>query len=482
MGSIPRKIAYNVAVSSVAKILSTAAALVGIGFITRYLGQDGFGMYATALAFLGFFGAIGDWGFYQTATREISRPGADEKEIMGNTMGLRIAVSLGIIILSPAIVSFLPYSAELKLGIILVAFSYVFSSAYQILIGLFQKRLLLNRVTVSELLGKIIQVGLIILGVKMDWGFYFIIGTLFANMAINFFVVFLLSRKFIKFNPQFDFSYWKKFLRKSAPIGLSTMVTFIYFKADTILLSLFQPQDQVGIYGAAYKVIENISFFPAMIVGLTMPLFSYHIVNNRDYFKKIAGKNFKIFLVLVIPLLVGTWFLSDAVIAIIAGPEFAPSAAVLRIIIFALAFIFFGHFFNSILIAGGFQKQLLLALCVCAAFNIAANLIFIPKYSYLSTAFVSVFTEMLVVILTAMITYKKIRFIPKFSGFGLMLASGFFMGLFLWQFSSWNFLVKIALASAIYFGFLVVFKVITKKELLSILPGKKEAANIEHPV
>lgn len=472
--SIPRKIAYNVAISSVAKILSTAAALMGIGFITRYLGQDGFGMYATALAFLGFFGAIGDWGLYQAATREISRPSSNEKKTLANAMGIRISVSLAIIIFAPIITYLFPYPIELKLGIILVAFSYVFSSAYQLLIGLFQKRLMLNRVTVSELIGKIIQVGLIILGVRMDWGFYFIIGTLFANMAVNFLVIFFLSRRFIKFNLEFDFDYWKKFLRQSLPIGLSTMVIFVYFKADTILLSLFQPQDQVGIYSAAYKVIENLSFFPAMIVGLTMPMFSYHLESNRNYFKKIANKNFKIFMILVIPLLVGTWFLADAIIAIIAGPEFAPSAKVLRIIIFALAFIFFGNLFNSILIAGGFQRQLLYALCFCALFNISTNLIFIPKYSYFSTAFVSVFTEMLVVILTMTLVYKKIRFIPRLSGFPMILISGALMGWLLWYFSEWNFLFKLFLSAGIYFGMLVLFKVITKEELMSIISKKPE--------
>lgn len=478
MNSTAQKIAYNVFVSSIAKILSTAAALVGIGFITRYLGQTGFGNYATALAFLGFFGAIGDWGLYQTTTREISRPKAKEKEIVGNSMGIRIAISLGIIVLSPIIVSFLPYTKELKLGIILIAFSYVFSSAYQILIGLFQKRLLLNQVTVSELIGKIIQVGLIIMGVRMNWGFYFILGTLLVNMIINFLVVFMLSRKFIKFAPQFNFPYWKRFLRQSLPIGFSTLVTFIYFKADTILLSLFQPQDQVGIYGAAYKVIENISFFPAMIVGLTMPMFSYHIVSNREYFKKIASKNFKIFTILVIPLLIGTWFLSDTIIAIIAGPEFAPSATVLRIIIFALGFIFFGHLFNSILIAGGYQKQLLFALCTCAIFNITANLIFIPKYSYFSTAYVSVFTELLVVALTATIVYKNLKFIPKPSKLIPMLFSGLLMGMFLWYFAPWNFIFKIIIAAVIYFGFLVAFRVITKEELSSIFSREKKSVNI----
>jgi O-antigen/teichoic acid export membrane protein len=471
--SIPRKIAYNVVISSIAKILSTGVALVGIGFITRYLGQEGFGQYSTALAFLSLFGALGDWGLYQASTREISRPNADEKKIISNALGIRLFISFGIIILSPLIVSFLPYPRELKLAIILIAFSYVFSSGYQGLIGLFQKRLELNKVTVSELVGKIVQVTLIIIGVGHNWGFYFIVSTLLINMIINFSIVLLLSRKYLALGLNFDFAYWKKFLRQSIPIGLGAVVTFIYFKADTILLSLLQPQDQVGIYGAACKVIENISFFPAMIVGLTMPMFSFHIINDKKMFRKIVNKNFKIFMILAIPLVIGIWFLSDTIIAIIAGSEFQQSAISLKIIILSLGFIFFGNLFNNVLIAAKLQKQLLFALSFCAFFNIAANLIFIPKYSYYSTSYISVITELLVVILGGWLIRKNLGFVPKTDNLFLMLLGGFVMGVFLWYFNDLNFILKIIISPIIYFGLLIGMKVITKDELQSVLLRKQ---------
>ena len=72
--STPRKIAYNVVFSAAAKMAGTVLALVGIGFITRYLGKDGFGDYSTVLAFFFFFGALADLGLYSISTREISRP------------------------------------------------------------------------------------------------------------------------------------------------------------------------------------------------------------------------------------------------------------------------------------------------------------------------------------------------------------------------------------------------------------------------
>ena len=56
--TVAKKIAYNVAFNAGAKVISTILALVGIGFITRYLGKEGFGDYATVLAFFSFFMAL----------------------------------------------------------------------------------------------------------------------------------------------------------------------------------------------------------------------------------------------------------------------------------------------------------------------------------------------------------------------------------------------------------------------------------------
>ncbi|MEA1925984.1 MAG: flippase [Patescibacteria group bacterium] len=467
--SVSRKIAYNVAVSSVTKILSTVLALVGIGLITRYLGQDIFGLYVIAIAFFLFFESLGDWGLHQTVTREISRPNANEKEIMSKIAGLRIAISLLVIIVAPLIIFFLPYSIQLKQALVIISFAFFFSSLRQLLIGLFQKRLLMDRVSIAELIGKIIQVALIFAGVKLNLGFNFIVSTLLVTMAFNFFVVLWLSRKFLTFKPSIDTHFWKKFLKQSLPIGMSVFITFIYFKADSIILSFLQPAQAVGIYGASYKIIENLSFFPSMIVGLTMPILAYNVFSNRKKFELVVNKNFKIFLILVFPLIIGTLFLADGIINVIVGSGFEESVLVLRIIIFSIAFIFFGNLFNNILIAAKFQKELFCALSVCAIFNLTANILFIPKYSYIATSYTSVATELLVIVLGSTLIYKKLGFIPKFEGIASILLSSGIMAFYLWLFSNLPFFVLAATSPLVYFISLFVLKGIKKEELLLLL-------------
>ena len=467
--STPRKIALNVIIASISKVLNTILALVGLMLITRYLGPDKFGLYITALAFSGLFNSLGDWGIYQTSTREISRPKAKEKVIIGNVMALRITVSIFLALIMPVVIYFLPYTFELKIALLLILLTYIFYSFYQVLIGLFQKRLIMYKVTLVELIGKIIQVALVFLTIKLDLGFKFIVAGMTISMFSNFILIYFLSRRFIKFKLNFNINRWKNFLKESWPIGLSVIVTFIYFKADTLLLKAMKSNVDVGIYGAAYKVLENITFFPGMIIGLMMPMFSYYIFKDRKKFQRLVNENFKLFVILIIPLIIIVMFFAENIIAIVAGPQFTASATVLRIVIFSLAFIFFGMLFGNILLVAKLQKQQLLALTAVAVFNVSANLILIPKYSYLATSAVSVATEFLVVLLSASIVYKYLHFLPRMKNFSLVLLSGLTMIAYFLLLHSLSFFFLLLTGPLIYFAVLVFSKVITKEEILMLV-------------
>lgn len=467
--AIARKIAYNVFFNATAKILSTILALIGIGFITRYLGKEGFGDYATVLAFFSLFSAIADLGLYSIATREISRIGADEKKILGNVVALRIISASIVFLVSLIAINFLPYPQTVKNGILLVSAAFVFSSGYMVLNGIFQKNLAMDKVATVEFSGKLLQVGFIIIAARNNWGFTAIVASLLVFMVFNFIAVYLLSRRYIKFKIEIDLPYWKKFLKESWPMGMSVFITFLYFKMDTIILSILKSSAEVGIYNAAYKVIENFTFFPAMIIGLILPLMARYIFSDKKKFSDISNKIFKVFVLLVVPLVIGTVFLADGVINLIGGVEFHEAANALRVLIFSLLFMFFGHFFNSILLSGNLQKKLMGALAICAVFNIAANLILIPMYSFNGAAITSVLTEMLVVGLTCFLVSKHLNYRPRIDNWEKILFSGAMMSGFLYFFQNSNFFVLALSSAAIYFLLLWLTKTITSQEILSLV-------------
>ncbi len=475
--ALARKIAYNVVIVSVLKVASTVfLSLFSIKLITGYLGQEGFGQYATVLAFFAFFSAIADLGIGMISVREISRDHADEKRILGNVLSLRLLSSSAIFLLSPFLIFFFGYPAELKQGILIAAFAIIFSTMSLVLNGIFQKRVAMHQVAMIEFIGKILQVAFIAFAVARDFGFLAIVSAILISMGFNAVSGFLMSRRHIRFPLRFERAYWKEFLCESYPLGVTAIITFLYFKLDTILLSVLRPATDVGIYNVAYKIMENLIFFPAMLAGLIIPLLSKYLLSDRKKFDMIASKTFKVFLIIVLPIVIGTLFLAKDIILIVSGPAFLPSVQVLRILIFSLAFIFFGHFFNMILLVSNAQKKMMWMLSFAALFNITLNLFLIPRFSYMGAAFASASTEAFVVLVASLIAFRHISYRPAVEGLPSLVVSCLGMAIFLSLFHGRIPFFFLGLgAVALYGALLWFFKGVTREEVDIILSGRRLA-------
>ncbi len=473
--ALARKIAYNVVFNSVLKIVSTVAlSLYSIRLITDYLGQDGFGKYATVLAFFAFFSALADLGLSSVTAREISREGANEQQILSKVLSLRLTASSIVFLLAPFLVVWFHYSNELKIGILIAALAILFSTLSLFLNGIFQKRVAMDKVAFIEFLGKLVQVACVIVVVKFDLGFLAITLTLLTALSFNAFFVLYLSRKYIRFSPKIDIVYWKGFLKESLPMGATALITFAYFKMDTILLSLFQTSAHVGIYNVAYKVMENLIFFPAMLSGLILPILSRFIYTNRSQFEDVAHKTFKVFIIIVTPIIIGTLFLAEDIIRIVSGINFLESVPVLRILIFSLGFIFFGNYFNMLLVVGNAQKKLMQTLLFVALFNIGLNSILIPRFSYRGAAVTSLVTEMIVVFLTSFLVYRYVHYKPSFEKIGSIMLSGFFMGVTMFSLSSFSFFIVGFGGIIMYILSLWLFKAITSREIAGLFRKEED--------
>ncbi len=466
---IGRKIAYNTIISTGARIIGLALSLIIIGFITRYLGQVGFGYYVTILAFLYFFTVLADLGLYSICVREISRPEADEKKITSNAFTLRFIIGLFIFALAPLIVYFFPYPGQIKLGILIGAVGFWLLSDSQVLMGIFQKYLRTDKAALAELLGRLTQLVLVAFFIWRKFDFLFIVGALVGGALVNFLLVFFFSQKYIPVFFQFDFSFWRSLLKKSLPLALAIIFTMVYFKIDTIMLSLMKGPTEVGIYGLAYKILESLLFFPTMFIGLIMPLMSKYAFSSREKFKKITQKTLDILLIFIIPLLIGTVFLSPQIITLIAGQSFILSANVLNILIVAVGIIFLGGLFSNMIISLEKQESLIYIYGLGAALNLAANLVFIPKYSYYGAAGTTVLTELIVTALMVVVLYQTLK---SFLSFNLLIKcalAGLVMAVLLYFLAGWNLFILIISAGLVYFGFLWLIGGFSTKEVLAIL-------------
>lgn len=470
---LARKIALNSLISAAVRVAGTIVSLAIIGFVTRYFSKTQWGEYSIVLAFGGIFAVLADLGLYQIMVREISREGASEAKIINNVFTLRLFSGLGIFALAPLFSLFLPYSSLTRWGIALGMVGFWLLSDIQVLIGIFQKYLRMDKVALAEFLGKIAQLLIVLLFIKLKFDFLWIVLAIALGALINFLIIWRLLAGHAKLKLDFDFSFWKEIWQKSYLLAMANVLTMIYFSANAIIISVFWPPEDVGIFRLSYKVLESLIFFPAMLVGLIMPLFSRFALSDFKKFKNIFQRTFDILTIFGWPLVLGGIALSPQIIKLLGGSQYQESIGILKVLMIAIGFIFLSTLLSFGLIALEKQRILLKISAIGMAVNLILNFIFIPKYSFTAAAWISALTEGLVLALMFWTFWRIWRIFPSFFVGLKSFFAALVMAFLVWRFQQENLLFLLSLGALVYFLALWLLRGISFKDIRELLRGQE---------
>lgn len=415
MMSFTKKIAYNTAIQILGKVLGTIFGLITVALMARYLGREGFGYYSTVITYLSFFGIIIEFGFHITTLQLVAEERFNKEKLIGNVMALRLVSALIAFGLAQILIWFFPYPLEIKLGVTCATLSFICITLNQILIAVLQITLHMDKAALGEVLGRAVLFGLIALCVYYNLGFLPMMLSIGFGSLVNLFYNYLKARGYVKISFLYDKIIWRELLIRSWPIGLSIFFNLIYLKADMLILSFTATQSDVGIYGATYRFLDVLTTIPAMFMGLIVTsLRTYWLKKDIIAFDRIFQKAFDFLVVLVVPMIFGTYLLADKIILLIAGAEFLESARVLRLIVWALGAIFIGGgLYGYTIIALNKQRSMMKGYGLTAIIALALYLIFIPRYGYFGAAAVTVFAEYLISCLIIIEVFRSVKKAPR---------------------------------------------------------------------
>jgi len=423
-----RGIAFNAVLSLATKIVGLALGFFSLGITTRFLGQEGFGVYSTVLAYASIVSFLGDLGLYSLMVREISlakdrnEEGIDsqaESKVASHIFTIRLFGLAGFFALGIILASLFWHKSALPtLALLLASFQYFALSVAQVLVGIFQKHLAIRIVAFAELCGRAITLGALF--IAFSWAGAIndsvrIVVTLGA-FALGSLVIGVVSiigaHHLVRLRISFDFVEFKRLFYETFPMGIVVVVTALYFRLDTILLAFLRSETEVGIYNGAYRILEVLAFFPAAFVGLLMPGLSRYALTDTRRFGKIFHGGFETLLLITFPISAGLFFESDRIVSFIAGQAFVASGPVLAVLSGAIFMIFFGSLFSNALIAKKRQLNLVWIYSVAMVVNIGANIAVIPRFGYMGAAWTTLITECLATV-SMLIALWPVRFPTK---------------------------------------------------------------------
>ncbi|HZJ41597.1 MAG TPA: flippase [Patescibacteria group bacterium] len=481
--SLSNKIAKNTIIQLVGKVASTVLGLFSLALITRYLGQSGYGEYTTIINFLTIFAVFADFGLTLVTVQMISstKDSWQENKILNNLFTFRLISIVLFLALAPLVLFFTPYSNVIKMGILITAPFFIFPALTQIIVGLLQKRLRMERAVFAEISSRIVLVIAVILVWRLNAGLNGILLATVASGATSFLLHYILAKKFAKFKLAWDFSLWKKIIIHSWPLAVTIVLNLLYLRTDIIFLSIYKSSAEVGLYGAAYKVIDVLTTIPFMFAGLILPILTMAwMEKRRDYYKATLQRSFNFMTILAVPLIVGGVLLSKPVMVAVAGKEFSDSGNILGLLIIAVAFIFLGTMFSHAVIAIDKQKKLIRYYVFTSVTAIIGYLILIPRYSSTGAAIVTIYSEATIAIFSAYCVYKYSHFLPKINVLLKSIVASLVMGFFIYfypdQFKDGylNLIILIVLASLVYGLFLFLLGGINIQDFKMMLKKSKK--------
>lgn len=404
-----RRIAYNTAVQIVSRAVTVGISLVVLGYLTRYLGVEGYGQYNVIFAYLALFGVMVDFGFYLLQVREIVSKPSQESYILGNILGLKIVLSLLVFSLAYIVALTVYDDRVLTTGILFGIISQAAISFLHVPNSLFQARLQMQVVAIGNVLSRLVYGVAIIWAVKAQISLVEIIALISITNLLTFVGMLWMASRQVKIQVRFDLGYWRYFLAQALPLGVSTVLAMLYFRIDTVILGYISGDYAVGIYSAPYKILDVILSIPVIFMSSVFPIMTQAIAQGEGNLQRIFDKAVNYSVMAAAPIVAGTFWFAGPIIQLLAGSEFAPSAPVLQILVWVTAVSFLGAVFTYTVIAAGKQQILVWPYIIATIFNIVANIILIPRYSYLAAAYITIATEFVVTLWAGVLVYRTLK-------------------------------------------------------------------------
>lgn len=380
-------------------VLSTGigtSATIALGFVSvmvavRAIPKEQFGAYILVQVIVSFFMMAADMGMNTSATKFIAGGGeARVKQTVDTVAGFKSAlvlvVSSGILCCGP-LMDHVFKPGELS-GLVvyisvlfaLESFNAFFSAVLQ---GLhYYKKLAGAQVMLSAVNFACIMAFVAWMGLGLP-------GLIYARAASLAFAI-AYQYKVLPFNtvPGYDGRLFREVFAFGFPLGLNSVLTFVFTKMDTLIIAALMSPLGVAYYGAASKIPDagrqmfnsfRSVYFPSMseLYNQGRPREAEQVLNRslRAVGFASAAAALSVFM------------FQDDIVRLLFSEKYMESAPALTVLMLALGAGLAGNVLGTTLVCSGHPRLPVMINVVDAAVNVGANLVLVPMYGIMGAAY-----------------------------------------------------------------------------------------------
>ena len=380
------------------KFFMSAAPLITSPYLARILHPEGIGVFSYTSTIAAAFALFAGLGTATYGQREIA--------YRQDNLSLRSKTFFEIFLLR--VLTTLPVLA----AYLWISFVYTEYSKYLLILSIMVFSGILDiswyylgmedfgKIVIRDVFVKLAQIACIFLLVKTESDLWIFVAINAVSTLLSYMLYFVKIRNYL------DFSAWREVELKSLHPHLIGSLSFfipalsveLYSHFDKIMLGvLLESTVENGYYEQARKIVA--AMIP-VLVSLNTVLLS-RIANHyaKGEKKEIIfwyRTSFNVILMLVFPIMLGMWMVSDNFVLWFFGPDFAKVSLLLKISCPMILFMCVGNFVGvQYLSPTGQQRKMTYAYASAAVTNFILNLILIPRLMAVGALLASVCAEVI---------------------------------------------------------------------------------------
>ncbi|HUN65098.1 MAG TPA: flippase [Bacteroidota bacterium] len=472
--SIAHSVAKNTAIQFAQQLMTWASTFLLMLFLPRYLGPVSYGHLYLAITVSGIFLLFIDYDNRLGISKRIAKTPEDAARIIANSYAFRVGIWIVSFISLMVFGMVAGYPPVLRWILLLFGVEMLWNGGKTVLLGLFLGFESLKYSSIGAIIERafiaIVGVSALLLGANE----IVIAAIMISGTLIDFLILLKFSHRFVPKLARVDWKQTIVLLKDGFPYLLYTLFGVIYYRIDTVMLSVQTPEAVVGWYGVSYKFLDLLAFLPSIFSLSLLPVMTKLQSKGDDRTEVMTRKGLDFIMVAVFPITICMFALSHDIIKLFYGlTGFGPSVILLQLLSVGLPLIYIDMVLGTAIFACDKQRQWAVTAFFAAILNIVLNYFLIPYFQVragngaIGASIATIITEFFILLnalalLPAKLLPRDINLVSvKSVTAGIVMAGS----IWLMNQAGLYWLAQPVIATALYFGCLLLMKTFTPEEI-----------------
>lgn len=461
----------NVMMLMSGQIVTWISTLILAAAYGRFLGATGFGELYLATTFTALIGFPIEYSFNQQIVRDVARDLSAAHRYITMGLALKAALWIALFAFSLVLAALLGYSTTVIWLIALSGFSLLTMGISTTLISVQTAYMDVGMAKFGAVIEKVFDTVFAVMLLRAGYGVIPVGIVLVLGSIIGVLWQVARTAKIIGIRYEWAPPVAKTLIHSGMSFLAYGVIGVIYYRVDTVLLSVFATDSAIGVYGAAYRLFDTLTFIPGIVVGAVMsPILAKYAVDTGGGKLRLAiEKTTTAMLLCSLPAAAGLLVTAPNIIGFIYQREdFQGSEYVLQALAIGLIALYLNSVLTTVLVSTGQERKLPIMASVALVFNVGLNLILIPRFMEMGAAWATSLTELLLLgiglwmINRALIPFNLLKTAAKITGATVIMA------VVAHALDHFTIVVIMPIAAAVYVAALLALRALPAEDLATI--------------